>query len=328
MLPGIPNVVCPIPAPQGAEKVVHGMKVVHPEGTVTARVQITFQSKHANAPAPGCGPVGEVLQANPVGTCGKVVAMPPACPTLVPHPCRTEIVKVKELAPLACFPAHPPVPSMALVFPNPVPLPPPMTLPQPMAQACPPLPPMPPMPPMPMLMPPPPAPPLPPMVHPAPAWVHPPFAGPRMNLVELVPPPIPVHLLASTVPPAPPESDEDGTILTSKIHIVREGGRSRLELEDSDGCCATCVRMGYKVGPNSKVTVAAGAKQVHVSGLLWKASADEVQILDGGKRVALSGHVKMTSEKASCRARLAGEDVEIVLKEGQIEQIIQTNTPD
>jgi hypothetical protein len=86
--------------------------------------------------------------------------------------------------------------------------------------------------------------------------------------------------------------------------------------------------MGYKVGPSSKIRVAAGTKQVHVSGLLWKASADEVQILDGGKRVALTGHVKLTSEKASCKARLAGEDVEVVLKDGQIEQIIQTDSED
>jgi hypothetical protein len=36
----------------------------------------------------------------------------------------------------------------------------------------------------------------------------------------------------------------------------------------------------------------------------------------------------MTSEKASCRAKLEGDDVEIILKDGSIEQIIQTDSQD
>jgi hypothetical protein len=179
-------------------------------------------------------------------------------------------------------------------------------------------------------MPVPPAPPLPPFVHAVTPWGLP--TGPVQAAfppAELVPPPTLVPCVTPVIPPTANEPDDGpNTILTSKIHIIREGGRARLELEDSEGACATCVRMGFKVGTNRKIHVAAGTKQVHVSGAQWKAYADEVQILDGGKRVVLSGHVKMTSEKPGCRAKMEGEDVEIILKDGSLEQIIQTDSQD
>jgi hypothetical protein len=118
----------------------------------------------------------------------------------------------------------------------------------------------------------------------------------------------PVMPCVARVPAEKPGSD---------MCIVQTGCKSRVQMTSPDGTCTCCARMTMKTSEAGAVMVAAGKKQVHLSGAVWKACADAVHMTPAG-HVVLTGHVRLTCEKAGVCAKLKAERVEMDLRHGHV----------
>jgi hypothetical protein len=106
---------------------------------------------------------------------------------------------------------------------------------------------------------------------------------------------------------------------TSHISVVHESGKAKLQMR-KDGVCSTAVRMKLATDEAGCLRFAAGKHHVHLTGKMWKASADSVELYDDG-RLILTGHVKVASDKAGVCASLKAERVLLRVKHGKVEKI-------
>jgi hypothetical protein len=107
---------------------------------------------------------------------------------------------------------------------------------------------------------------------------------------------------------------------SSHLRIVHESGKARVQIKSKDGLCSTSARIKVSTDSVGCLHFAAGAKHVHVSGTMWKAQADHVELFDDG-RMVLSGHVKVVSDKVGVCASLKAEHVCLRVKHGKVEKI-------
>jgi hypothetical protein len=141
-----------------------------------------------------------------------------------------------------------------------------------------------------------------------------PYPPPMPYPQPMPPSPDVMPVAVPCVPPAPVEPPG-----TSRFRIVKENGKSRLEMKGADGNRATCVRLALKTRSASSLRLCAGKKQVHVYGRSWKAAADKVETSPDGALVLLSGHVKLASNKAGSDAKVKAERVCVQLRDGHVE---------
>jgi hypothetical protein len=155
--------------------------------------------------------------------------------------------------------------------------------------------------------------------YPLPSFVnHPPMPTPAF-----VPHP-PVVLTSIPVPLNPPViAPFDAKVYrlhrTSHICVVHESGKAKLQLR-KDGVCSTAVRMKLETDEAGCLRFAASKHHVHLTGKMWKASADSVEMYDDG-RLILTGHVKVVSDKAGACASLKAQRVCLRVKHGKVEKI-------
>jgi hypothetical protein len=91
-------------------------------------------------------------------------------------------------------------------------------------------------------------------------------------------------------------------------------------MKGTDGTCICCIRKEFTTKALGTLHLAAGKKYVHISGRMWKATADRVEMV-GGKLV-LCGHVKVLSDKVGICAALKADHVTVGLKkDGRVECI-------
>jgi hypothetical protein len=108
--------------------------------------------------------------------------------------------------------------------------------------------------------------------------------------------------------------------LASHIHVVHEAGKSKLRMEAKDGLASTSVRMKVDGEEMGCLHFVAGKKHVHLTGKMWKACADHVELYDDG-RVILTGHVKVVSDKVGVCASLEANRVCLQVKQGKVKKI-------
>jgi hypothetical protein len=125
---------------------------------------------------------------------------------------------------------------------------------------------------------------------------------------------LPPNAMRRSLPRPGPETDHP-----SHVCVVRESGKSRLAMAKDD-CCSLSVRMSLEAPQIGVLQFAAGAKYVHVSGRMWKASADEVDMYPDG-RVILTGHVKIVSDKAGVATALKANHVCLHVKDGKVKKV-------
>jgi hypothetical protein len=119
-----------------------------------------------------------------------------------------------------------------------------------------------------------------------------------------------------TYPPQPPEKKPAWTVA-----LRHDSDKHRLQMKCADGTCTCCVREEAQIKGMGKLCFAAGKKYVHVSGRLWKACADKVE-MPGDGTLVLCGHVKVLSDKVGACASLKAEHVTVCLKkDGCVEAI-------
>jgi hypothetical protein len=106
---------------------------------------------------------------------------------------------------------------------------------------------------------------------------------------------------------------------TSHIRVVHESGKAKLQMQ-KDGVSSTAVRLKYHTDEAGSLRFAAGEKHIHLSGKMWKATADHVELYDDG-RVILIGHVKVISDKVGVCASLKADRVALRVKHGKVEKI-------
>jgi hypothetical protein len=98
-------------------------------------------------------------------------------------------------------------------------------------------------------------------------------------------------------------------------------GKHWLEMKCADGTTTSCVREEVTTKDMGKLRFAAGQKYVHVSGRMWKAHADRVEMAGDGS-IVLCGHVKVLSDKVGACASLKADCVTVQLKkDGAVDAI-------
>jgi hypothetical protein len=137
-------------------------------------------------------------------------------------------------------------------------------------------------------------------------------------------PPAPVMLTSIPAPVNPPVAlPIDAKVYrlnrTSHICVVHESGKAKLQMR-KDGVCSTAVRMKLETDEVGCLRLAAGKHYVHLTGKMWKASADAVEMYDDG-RLILTGHVKVVSDKAGVCASLKAQRVCLRVKHGKVEKV-------
>jgi hypothetical protein len=144
----------------------------------------------------------------------------------------------------------------------------------------------------------------------------------------LRPPAPPVVLSRFPVPVFPPppvmgvyeEPRQESRGRGSYIRVVHESGKAKLKMKSTDGTTSTAVRMKVETSEVGSLRFAAGKKHVHVSGKMWKASADHVEMYDDGV-VILTGHVKVVSGKVGVCSSLTADRACLDVRFGKIESI-------
>jgi hypothetical protein len=106
---------------------------------------------------------------------------------------------------------------------------------------------------------------------------------------------------------------------TARISVVHEEGKAKLQMM-KDGVSSTAVRMTLETDEIGNLRFAAGQQHVHLSGKMWKAVADHVEMYDDGK-VILTGHVKIVSDKVGVCSSLKADHVCLRIKHGRVEKI-------
>lgn len=106
----------------------------------------------------------------------------------------------------------------------------------------------------------------------------------------------------------------------SLIRVVHESGKSKLKMKTTDGMSSSAVRMKVETGEVGCLHFAAGKKHVHVSGKMWKACADHVEMYEDGS-IILTGHVKVVSGKIGVCSSLKADHACLEVRHGKIENI-------
>jgi hypothetical protein len=153
---------------------------------------------------------------------------------------------------------------------------------------------------------------------PAPGWAPP--------CVPYCPPPMPYHggdvmPMPTTAPQVVPCALTAPPPCGKRVCLIREGGKSRLQMKAEDGTCASCLRLALEAPASGRMRLAAGKKQVHVAGRMWKARADQVELLADG-RVILGGKVRVVSDKAGVCAVLKGQRIVLRVQDGHVKDVM------
>jgi hypothetical protein len=152
-----------------------------------------------------------------------------------------------------------------------------------------------------------------------PTWLPPPIPEPMP-----VPPPgllvtgapLPPVMRAMSAAAAGRRAQDDHH---SHVVVVHESGRSKLAMSKDDEC-SRFVRMTMATPEAGILQLAAGHKYVHVSGMMWKACADDVELCPDG-RIILTGHVKVVSDKAGVSSSLKANHVCLRVHDGKIKKV-------
>jgi hypothetical protein len=105
------------------------------------------------------------------------------------------------------------------------------------------------------------------------------------------------------------------------VRVVRANGKSRLEMKAEDGSRASCVRLDLESPAAGPVRLAAGKKQVRLTGNRWRARADQVEMTAAGQ-VVLSGDVCLSADKDGLTAVLKGKRLVLVVQDGCIKDVM------
>jgi hypothetical protein len=277
------------PAGRAAEKLT-GVETIH-LSTVTA---LLLMGRH---PEPCCAqvtvsPLSACSPCTPVQMQQACVAPPAPCappPPMVcpagphPRPAPMQMTFVRTPMPAPPMPTLPPAPRLVVEYvPTPVPVPYGPALPCPMAVPMP----------------------------------HPPMPSlPPMTVAAVPTPPCPTVLGYVGLPPFPTAAPG------SHVRVVHEAGKARLKMQTVDGTVSTAAHLKVQTNEVGCLHLAAGKQHVHVSGKLWKASADHVEMYPDG-RVVLTGHVKVVSAQVGVCSSLKGDRVCLGVKHGKVETVM------
>lgn len=107
---------------------------------------------------------------------------------------------------------------------------------------------------------------------------------------------------------------------TLTLKAVTVDGRDKLEIRTCDGTRLTCENLDLSLPGAAGCKVAAGHKQVMISGPFLKAVADTVRRAGGPQdHIILEGHVQLHYQKDGQRAEVTGDQVQIGLAKGSLE---------
>jgi hypothetical protein len=91
-------------------------------------------------------------------------------------------------------------------------------------------------------------------------------------------------------------------------------------MKTTDGTRSSSIRMKVGMEQVGCLCFAAGQKYVHVTGKMWKACAEHVEVYNDG-RVILTGHVKVSSDTAGVCSSLKAERVCLQVKHGKVKKV-------